>query len=536
MTSRVNDGGEWKYPQSAFINKDGTWVEVLDPDEAALLVQHNGESKELLYNGDAEYDVELVDLNAASGGSAANFNMTAGTTVYTHSGQPRFRVINDSNILSSEFIKVERDFNYQMEGRFESIGAGQSVVYFGLAEYDKNKNFISYNRVNWNENAVTTLSADLTPGSLIVPITSEANFSGDISNNYYATQVGIFIDDIEIADTVLSYSSVGVGVLNLPVAYSGPIIPAGTVVKNCVNGPTYNYVGSLGTVIPKAPTFSRGYIGNWGTNFNVSDVNEIFNSYSQFRHGTEFVKINILANYGQTAAEILTFDNVSLQRKKGIVDNGVSREWEDGTHASSVWEYRNPPAGYTYAGEIGDGMYRIDPLQNGTTYDVYADMTTDGGGWTLVDSVGGDGNNIVSRTSTINTTPDTTTGSILPFSYQWFSSPQVLVKSDAFDGTLPWMTFNAVSSSALNYPITNNPITTPGQSGHFTVNTLNGNTNRGTDAWIYTGSNRIGTFYVGSPTQATAAVGYMDGSGNTLTGLGTASLNSLTVKGSTWVR
>jgi hypothetical protein len=77
-----------------------------------------------------------------------------------------------------------------------------------------------------------------------------------------------------------------------------------------------------------------------------------------------------------------------------IVTYGSGRRWSDGTYATSCKTYKNPTAPYTYGGQTGDGVYTIDPDGAGATaaFDVRCDMTTDGGGWTIVyGSAGGDG-------------------------------------------------------------------------------------------------------------------------------------------------
>jgi hypothetical protein len=73
---------------------------------------------------------------------------------------------------------------------------------------------------------------------------------------------------------------------------------------------------------------------------------------------------------------------VAVYRKTVLLQSGV-RRWIDGSSASSCEEYRRPGPSGSYTGDVGSGLYNINPGGTGA-FDVYCDMTTDNGGWTLL--------------------------------------------------------------------------------------------------------------------------------------------------------
>jgi len=202
--------------------------------------------------------------------------------------------------------------------------------------------------------------------------------------------------------------------------------------------------------------------------------------------------------------------------------------WPGGSYATSCHTYRNPPSGVDFLPSTEDGTYTIQPSASVSPFDVYCDMTTDGGGWTLVDNDATNEATISSRQQGANPDITVTRGSLLP-AYTWSSSPLLMCKSSYYNGNLPWVTFN-VLGAGLNYPTTAT-IANSGTGGLFSEAKYNGNSNQQASAWIYVGSSRIGTVWIGHGSSSTCSCNYTGSN----SGIGGYTSSSSTTC-STWVK
>lgn len=112
--------------------------------------------------------------------------------------------------------------------------------------------------------------------------------------------------------------------------------------------------------------------------FDINDAKFDFLEY--------WYKRQIYSNGPDAETNHIAIKNKDKAKIKIRLHRDGYRMWDNGSYARSANEYRFPKAPYAYEGDTGDGVYRIDPDGiNGLIepYDVYCDMTTDGGGWML---------------------------------------------------------------------------------------------------------------------------------------------------------
>lgn len=229
--------------------------------------------------------------------------------------------VGPATLLCDDYIPVDNSITYTTKVSAKSVGSPLSVVYLGVACYDKDRNFINhYNNAHYT-NTETTLAADLVSGATTITVTSAANWqsSAAAASVRYA---GINIDGYKAytyAKLSLPYASISGNVITLTTVYTGITIKSGTSIANYYDGNNYNYNMASAATVLAGPNWTK-YTGTItpipsGT-YPVSDT--------VFRHGTAYVKVLGLLNYGQTTNSIIRLDDWSVEQSPDILSSTVS--------------------------------------------------------------------------------------------------------------------------------------------------------------------------------------------------------------------
>ena len=148
-----------------------------------------------------------------------------------------------TNLWSDKLIEIIPGCTYNMsfDIKRDSSDTDTNYCYVALNPYDKDKNFLSVERVCLISNTETTLASDLTSGATSATLTSGTNWIADTTYRVFG-----------ICDTEYGYNhcktwmwikqgGVSGNTVTFNGTYSGKTLPAGTKVREFTSNSTYYY-------------------------------------------------------------------------------------------------------------------------------------------------------------------------------------------------------------------------------------------------------------------------------------------------------
>ena len=211
-------------------------------------------------------------------------------------------------LVFDNFIPVSENKNYNLEGTFRSIGEQESRVYFGYVCYDEKFNEIK-DYHNYRVDNTITVVTDFNEDSLTINSINEWKDE----NNPNQMFIGFYYngDTSKLPDYVLVnckeklYHVIDgkLIILNkLPTECLQNIRKNETKIARHFIGSAYTYSVIWGNTIPKDEKHYSGKTSEMAFGTNATN----------FRKGTKWVKILILANYQQSNNECLLFGKIKL--------------------------------------------------------------------------------------------------------------------------------------------------------------------------------------------------------------------------------
>ncbi|WP_269540162.1 hypothetical protein [Cerasicoccus fimbriatus] len=251
-----------------------------------------------------------------------------GNNVYLRSGQ--------MTLLSSDYIPIDPSKEYRLSGLFRSVGAQDSKIFYGYACYYKNEQGayvrIAPEYVNRTGDAANIESYDSNTGTLDLDIAPTGWNTTGGHNRWLAYYIGG--DTSKLPDIVQKGVSNGEtfdNVTNDVLTYASGVTPPNAVlnalsasqtvtVMNQFSGSGYSYAAASNTLTPNIWTEHKAesITGmSWGTH-----------PYTEFRQGAEYVKVMILANYGQSSSEVLHVDDLIFEEITDFDGDSIPDWWE----------------------------------------------------------------------------------------------------------------------------------------------------------------------------------------------------------------
>jgi hypothetical protein len=255
--------------------------------------------------------LNLIKNGYVTTGDNTNFpNLTYNTGDFTSASSSLKAIGPLYGVSSNQFIPVDTNKVFYESGQFKSVGtAGNSITYYGVSTYDKDKQYIDDTMTNHYINTETELVQDLKPGDTIVYVKNSINWKklSDSINNKF---IGIYpYNDYPIYTYTrkcyaFSDSNMVNNTITLTSAYTGPLVPLGTKIANHYRGlGNYTYNTICGSSIPSTWT-------KYSSNISTSMIN--VNSWNKFRYGTKYIKILFYFNYVQTSNHVTLSDDLEF--------------------------------------------------------------------------------------------------------------------------------------------------------------------------------------------------------------------------------